>query len=207
MVYQSLSLVQAPAVLPITLAQAKAHLRVDGSDEDNLIEALIGAATDHVSGRNGYTGRALVPQIWDCYLQQLPLRPIYLPLSPLIAIDSIVYKDASGEEQTLDADLYSVNATSAPAYIELLSGKNWPDLFGSWDSVKIRFECGYSPTDTDSPTDLASGVPEAIKAAIKLVIGDLYAHREGQALQSGVKYEVNPTVKALLSPYRIDFGL
>lgn len=204
--YQSMQIVTSPEVQPLTLAEAKEHLRMDTSDEDTLIEALISAATDHVSGRNGYTARALVQQTWDVYFSTFPDDVgLKLPFPPLISVDSISYLDADGVSQTLATSVYMVTKTE-PAFVKLKANQSWPDVLEQADCITVRMTCGYSPGD-DSPTDYAENVPQSIKAAMKLVIGDLYQNREAAALVSGAKYEPNPAVKALLNPYRVDMGL
>lgn len=202
---QSLSLVTPPPMPPISRAAAKAHLRVDGDDENDVIDALIQAATDRVSGRNGFTGRALVPQTWDYYLPFFPANGVIcIPLPPLRSVTSITYRDSAGTTQTLSAGLYTVNPASEPGTVELVYGQSWPETFSSWDAVKIRFNCGYAPADPASPSDLASGVPEAIKTAIKLFLTDLY---ENRSAQSSVKLEENIAAMAILLSYKTNLGL
>ena len=55
-------LTTAPAVEPISLAEAKAHLRLDASDEDALLTALITAARMFVERTLGV---ALITQSWS----------------------------------------------------------------------------------------------------------------------------------------------
>lgn len=197
---QSLVLVTEAASLPVSLTEAKEHLRVDTSDDDGLITSLIHAAADFVAGRNGYTGRALLPQTWDAYFAAF--TDIELPLPPCIEVTAITYKDSDSATQTLATSVYTVNTARQPALVTLKPNQEWPATDGSWDAVKIRFQCGYP---NGSPASEA--VPYSIKAAIKLVIGDLYHNREGGNLVNGAKYEINPTVRALLNPYRVDMGL
>lgn len=194
MKYQALTLVTAPTSLPITLLEAKEHLRVDHSAEDLLIEQLIKAAADYVGGRNGYTGRALNTQTWDVYFDEFT-EIMQLPLPPLQSVTSIQYRDTDGNYQTLSTSLYSVRTATEPAAILVKDGEQYPDTQVAWDAVKIRCVLGYTST------------PDAVKAAIKLVIGDLYQNREAQTLVNGAQYEINNTVKALLYPYRVDVGL
>lgn len=203
---QSLALVTTPSVEPVTLAEVKQHLRVDTTDEDTLIATLITAAVDYVSGRNGYTGRVLVQQTWDYYLDAFPSGAIEIPLPPVQSVTSITYKDRDGASQTLATSVYSANTTREPAQIVLKQDQAWPETYQSWDAVKIRFVAGYVPTSADSPTDFASGVPAAIKAAILLTVADLYENRSGQELSSG-QFQINQTVKNLLNPYRADMGV
>lgn len=202
---QALNLHEAASVYPVTLAEAKTHLRVDHSDEDALISSLIAAATSHVEGRAGYTGRALVSQVWDYSLASFPQEGfINIPLPPLMEVISVTYLDKDGATQTLGIDYYEVNTFTQPARIHLAYGKSWPETYEAWNAVTIRFRAGYAPTDSDSPTDMASGVPESIKAAILLIIGDLYHNRQAQ---QDAKLELNRSVQALLYPYRVNIGL
>lgn len=58
------TLVVPPASLPVTLAEAKAHCRVDHDDEDAMLTAYISAAVAHLDGWRGVLGRAIMPQTW-----------------------------------------------------------------------------------------------------------------------------------------------
>ena len=62
-------LVEGPAAEPVTLAEAKAHARIDGEAEDGLVGSLIAAARAEVENR---TGRALVTQKWRIVKDQVP---------------------------------------------------------------------------------------------------------------------------------------
>ncbi len=202
---QALSIHEAASVQPVTLDEAKSHLRVDHDDEDLLIQSLIVAATGHIEGSEGYTGRALVEQVWDYYLPAFPAQTfIEIPLPPLMQVVFITYTDTAGAEQTLAPDIYNVNSATQPGRVLLAYDKAWPETYAAWDAVKIRFRAGYEPTDAESPTDMASGVPGPIKAAILLTISDLYHNRTAQTEK---KLELNRGVQALLYPYRVNIGL
>jgi uncharacterized phiE125 gp8 family phage protein len=69
-------LVTPPVAAPVSLAEAKAHLRVDFDDEDALISGLIDAATQHLDGWSGVLGRALMPQTWEMSLDRFPAGAI-----------------------------------------------------------------------------------------------------------------------------------
>ena len=64
-----LNLITPPAVEPVTLADAKAHLKVDTTDDDALITALITAARARAEW---HTGRALITQSWTLWLDAWP---------------------------------------------------------------------------------------------------------------------------------------
>jgi uncharacterized phiE125 gp8 family phage protein len=175
-----LKLVTAPADWPITLEQAKAHLRVDTDDDDDLIEALIDAA---VESAELFQGRALVDQTWDLYLDAFPcsrweglrrVNQIEIRKPPLIEVAGVFYLDSSGAEQTLSASLYTVDTANEPGRVVLKSG-SWPTLPDLANAVRVRFRAGYLDQGVSPAVE---NVPKSTKAAILIMIGDLYANRE-----------------------------
>jgi uncharacterized phiE125 gp8 family phage protein len=190
----ALTRVTAPASI-VTLAEAKAHLRVDGTDEDTLITALIAAATAHLDGADGILGRALATQTWELAADAFPDDggPIRLPLPPLRSVISVTYRDPDGVSQVMPAQDMQVDTRSQPGWIAPVD--TWPDTDDTINAVIIRFEAGYGD---------ASAVPGPIKAALLLMIGDLYRFRETATMGAG-SHEMRPSASAaaLLSPYRI----
>lgn len=163
-----LQLYTGPTHEPVSLAEAKAHLRVTFSDEDALISELITAARQRVEEE---TYRALITQTWDLTLDELPAGEdvLRIPRAPLQEITSITYVDTSGDSQTLDADDYVVSATRQPGIVRPAYGLIWPDVRYQPDAVTVRFVAGYGD---------AAEVPAPIKAAIKLIVGQYYEFRE-----------------------------
>lgn len=90
-------LITAPAVEPVTVAEARAHLYVGHSDDDAIIGAFIAAAREDCEHR---TQRALVTQTWERTLDGFPAA-ISLPMAPLASVTSVKYIDGDGNEQTL----------------------------------------------------------------------------------------------------------
>ena len=80
-------LLTAPAVEPLTLAEAKAYLRVETPDDDDLIAALIAGARIHVEAE---TRRALITQSWrlsrDAWPPDGRLSVLPAPLQTLTAV-------------------------------------------------------------------------------------------------------------------------
>lgn len=197
-----LKLVTAPATYPVTLEEAKAHCNVDFADHDVLLEIYRKAATDEAEQ---FTGRALIEQTWDYYLDEFPTAPdaIRIPRPPLIEVVGVFYRDSSGSEQTLDTDTYvvdeDVDPVGKPARIALAYGGAWPTLQTVANAVRIRFKAGY--VDENSPQ--AANVPYAIKAAILLIIGTLYANRE--TIVVGQSVALMPwSAEQLLRRYRVE---
>src|SRR5678809_194962 len=107
----ALELITPPEETPVTLEEAKAHLRIDHDDDDVYVQGLIDAATGMVDGRYGSLGRALEPQTWELVLDRFPCWPyhICIPLPPLLSVDSITYTDGDDVEQTIDSADYEVD--------------------------------------------------------------------------------------------------
>lgn len=203
-----LKLVTAPADYPVTLEQAKAHLREDSTDFDEQIQAFIEAATDDAEG---FQGRALIDQTWDLTLDAWPdsvwqgirrVNEIRIPKPPLIEVGGVYYLDSSGAEQTLDASLYTVDTMNESGRVILKSG-SWPTLPELANAVRVRFRAGYLD-QTVSPA--VSNVPKATFAAILIIIGDLYANRESVVLGQTVA-KVPYAADRLLRRHRFDLSL
>lgn len=188
--------VTAPALEPVTLDEAKTHLRVEHTAEDALIAALIAVARERLEET---TGRALITQGWQLRLPGWPADGlIRLPRPPALAVSSIAYQDVDGATQTLSASAYDVVTAAEPGCVVLTPTASWPGA-SLWPGlpITVAYTCGYGAT-------LAS-VPAPLRQAMLLLIGHLYAHRE--AVIVGTISSVLPmTVEYLLGPYRMLLG-
>lgn len=166
----TLTLVTAPATEPLTVAQVADHLRLDQGNEDDYLESLISAARELVESE---TNRALITQTWEISWNSWPRFPIELPKSPLVSVTSVKYLDDTGTETTWSASNYRVKAFAGPrplpGRVSLAYGITLPTNQSVSDSIVIRYVAGYGA---------ATSVPKAIKQAILLVIGEMYARRE-----------------------------
>lgn len=211
-----LSLVTGPTEEPISLEEAKAHLRVDGNDEDTLIQSLIVAAREHVET---ITRRALLTQTWDLFFDYWPgpgwrwvpphpyetlvYRPavpgwgstlVVLPLPPLQSVTEVCYTPAGGEEQTLASTEYVVDTVSEPGRI-VVTGDLPGDELAPVNGVRIRFVAGWPA---------AEAVPQTIRQAMHLLVGDFYENREESILIQGLDMQKLPFgVQALLANHRV----
>lgn len=183
-----LRLLTAPAEEPVTLAEAKAHLRVSVSDDDDYIGALITAARQHIDGKDGILGRAICTQTWELILDRFP-DDLRIPLPPLQSVQSITYVDEGGVEQTLPPDQYTVDNVNEPGWV-VVGPNGWPDTGDYINAVRVRFVAGYDP------------VPHAVKVAMLLLIGHWYENREAVNI-GNITSSLPFTVDALLSPYRV----
>lgn len=192
----SLRMTSAPAVEPVTLAEAKNHLRItaSNSDEDALISNLIKAARQWCEA---YTGCSFVLQTWQVKLDEFP-ECIKLPRGPVIAVSSITYLDTSGDSQTLASSSYRVDADTIPARVTEAYASTWPSTYPVTNAVTVTYTAGYEDTGS-SPTD---DVPEAIQQAILLMVAHLFENREASSVAALT--EIPMGVAALLGPYRVD---
>lgn len=194
----ALSLYVAPVSEPVSLSEAKVHLRVsaDQTDEDSLISALIKAAREYAES---FTGRAIRTQTWDLKLDAFPCDEIVLPYPPVTSVTSITYVDTAGSTQTWDSSLYQTSLPSGPdagkARIWPAYGQYFPQTRCQMDAVTVRFVAGYATV---------SAVPESIKAAVKLLIGHWYMNREHVAVGVGVGAVTVPmAADSLLWTYKV----
>lgn len=195
-----LSLVTAPIQEPLSLAEAKVHLRVTDSDSDTYINTLIVAARKHIEG---VTRRRLVQQTWDYTLAEFPLEDILLPIQPVSSVTSVSYVTPSGGT----ASFSSGASPDVPSYDVITDGprtrvfpkynESWPATRVHGNAVTVRFVAGYEPS-TDSPMDYTANVPGDLKVCLKLIIGDIFENRESS---TSLRINQLPTLTAMLSPY------
>jgi len=176
----------APAAEPVTLTEAKSHLRVDISDDDTLIEGLITAARDMIEKM---ARRALITQTWRYSLDGWPGGDeIRLPRPPLQSVASIVYKESDGTSNSWDTAAYIVDSDSEPGRVVLAYGESWPSVtLYPAAPIQITFVAGYGDADD---------VPETWKQAIKLLVAHWYENRE--AIQMEKMGEIPFAVESLV---------
>ena len=202
-----LQLVTPPAEEPVSLAEAKQHLRVDGGDDDLLIGSLISAARQAAETK---TGRQLITARWKLVLDafpgpslmqsatgasfSLPGHAILLAKCPVQSVVSIEYMDMNGATQVMPADDYVLDVACEPARITPVFGKTWPPTLPQMGAVSVTFDAGYGA---------ASSVPEGLKSWIKLRVGSLYGHREEMSVLSRGRIDPLPFVDGLLDGFKV----
>ena len=162
-------LTSASASEPVTLTEAKAHLRVVGTDEDTYITGLIAVAREKVEVD---TERALITQTRRLWIDDFPRgngQVIDIPLKPVSAVTLIEYWSTDEEWVEVDDADYVTDVVSAPGRIWPASGVIWPTIqAGRKHAVRITLTCGAA----------ANSVPAAAKHAMKLLIGHWFENRE-----------------------------
>lgn len=198
-------LVTPPEVEPITLAEAKRHLRDPPDVDDDVIGGFVIAARQMVENE---LRRAIITQTWDLYLDGWPYGggyfnrsireqgpgfgwlpsnggvPIQLDRPRLQSIESITYVDEAGVTQTLPTSAYDVSP-GTPGRVQAKSGTTWPTTRNQMDAVRIRYVCGYG-----DPED----VPKCVLVGIKLLLSHLYENRgeEDIPMPTFVKHVLAP---------------
>lgn len=166
---------------PITLEEAKLHLKVTHSTEDALIQSLLTASRQYVEK---LTSRAIVNTTFVWNVDRFPSTGVMiLPRSEVLDVTSVKYYDSNGTQQTWDDSDYIVQ-TGDGGYIAPLPNKSWPDIQDRPGCVEVTYEAGF-----------VNGCPDSLVAAIKLYLGHLYANRESEL--DGQLYS-NPAFTALV---------
>lgn len=188
-------LITPPATLPVTLAEARTHVRYEDSDQDALLTAQIGAAVAHLDGWSGVLGRCLITQVWEQPLAGWPACGIItLPFPDCTSVQAH-WTDAVGDEQALtstpfDSPVEAIRGTA----VRLATDFSAPALADILAPLAVRFTAGYGTAADD--------VPPALRQAILLIVGDLFRFRETAGGGTISALPVYATVSALLAPYR-----
>lgn len=188
-----------PTTEPITTAEAKAHLRVDFSDEDTYIDTLIVTARKYCEA---YCNRVFITQTWRQNLSEWT-NPIQLKVNPVVSVTSLKYYDTNESQQTITDSSANyqkdLNSDVAKIYEGLTNA--FPAIGDTINPIEIITVCGYGA---------ASDVPDDIKHAIKLMVSHLYENRDMVNVPLNNQASDIPmpmAVKYLLTRYRINvFG-
>lgn len=204
-----------PAAEPVSVAQARAHLRLDGDAEADLLAALIAGAREVAETM---TGRALVTQSWTLSLDGwgedgadgvgpaglawpagLSAAPrcarlaLALPRPPLISVEAVTTFDVGGAGSVWDPAAYFVDRAAVPGRIVRLRGASWPAPGRPLGGIEIAFTAGYGD---------AAAVPAGLRQAVLLLVAHWFENRE-PAPPRTIGTPVPAAVYGLLAPYRM----
>jgi len=219
--YRSLTRETQPSVEPVSLAEAKLHLRIDSENDDTLIQSLISSARQWAED---YCDRTFVLTRWamraDSFYGQVgspaqfglradgsniegrqgvvPNMDVELPRPPMSSVAGFTDVDvtytpiASGTTATLTSAEYRVDSNQTPGAIRPLYGRTWPSHLMDQNSVTVRWWAGYGAD--------GKSVPPQVKSAILMIVSHLWSHRD--AAQETALSEIPFGVKAMLDTVR-----
>jgi len=166
--YRSLRRYTEPATEPVTLAEAKTHCRVDTSDDDTYLTALINLGRIYVEDILDIT---MITTVWEARYDVFPLWELTLPRPPMAAQTvTVIYRDESGTSQTItSAAGFQADSYVTPGRIYPLYNGVWPAVRGDENSVTVRWTAGYGA---------AASVPRNLKHLVLLLVAHWYANRE-----------------------------
>jgi uncharacterized phiE125 gp8 family phage protein len=175
-----------PSAEPLSLAEAKAYLRVEHDADDAIIAALVAAARGHVEA---LTRRALLLQSWRVVLDAWPRDGrLSLRIGPLRALLAARTFDAAGIPHAIDVQNFvldtAANVIASPCWALPAPGR-------SIAGIELDIACGFGATPAD--------VPEPLRQAVRMLLAHWYDNR-GVLSPGSAPLPIG--VAALLAPYR-----
>ena len=194
MEYQSLTRQTPPIVEPVTLSEAKAHLRVDATEDDAYIATLISAAREWCEQ---YLDRTLVLTQWTMRMEEFPEEEIELPRPPVASSGTatavtITYTLTTGETAQMASETFRVDRYSTPGEIHPPYATTWPVYREDENAITVTWWGGYGSSGRD--------VPAAIRHAILMLVGLWFERRMAADSMGGT--EIPFGVKSLLDSQR-----
>lgn len=187
-----LILLNGPAIEPVSLAETKSWLRVDGNEEDSLLSSLIASARRTLEA---YTRRCFVTQYWRIMLDAWPKttnnaeRSVAIPLTPFQRVTAIRVYDRSNAAHPVPAQIYYAPPATDRARVTFFAAPETPERAS--DGIEIDIVAGYG--------DQASDTPEPLRCAILMLIAHWHENR-GDAPTTGS--DIPADVRALVAPFR-----
>lgn len=163
----------SPSVMLTTLERLKTHCRIadDVTDEDDYLQDMIKAATEHLDGWEGKLSRALLTQNWEFKYDTFSNDGCHrIPFGPIQSV-TVEYYDGNNALQTLPNSSYSLLEDNLSPFISWPGTTNtWPTIYDRRDAVKITAVAGYG--------DDSTSVPRTIRHAVLLIAAHWYEFRE-----------------------------
>lgn len=173
-----LTVVTEPTAEPIERADAKLFARVESSvtADDGLFDSLIKSARRAVEA---FTGRAIMTQTWDWFIDGAPGDVLDVPLPPLASVTGIFFTDEDGTEgSAVDSGKYTVD--TARNRIWLNDGEAWGyTSLRSFRATRVRFVAGYGSTaaDASEATPVEGDAPADVVTAVRRLVLEAYEGR------------------------------
>ncbi len=178
------AVITPPEVEPVSLNDAKIHLRMipdDNTEDAAIIRPIISAAREYCEN---ITGRALAKQTIAAY-PRAGTTAVYLPRPPIISVASVTAYKKDGTAETLDPSFYDVDLIDGAVIM-----KTQPSNMREVNPLKIVYDAGFTK------------LPSLIRQAMLLLIGHWYENRESVIVGAIANIEVKQTTTALLNQYK-----
>jgi len=179
-----------PAAEPVTVDDAKAHLRIDTDAEDALIASLVLTSRLHIETA---LSLALITQSWTLLRDRWPITGhVDLPLAPLRSVGEVRVKNANGDATVIPEQSYLIDLASRPP--RLVWNNCAPPLPGlAANGIEIELTAGFG--------DAADSVPAPLKRAILMLTAHWYEHRDPHEIgHDGAR--IPDAVSDLINPFR-----
>jgi uncharacterized phiE125 gp8 family phage protein len=168
--YQSLELVTPAAALPLSTAEVKEHLAIDGTDRDDLILQMINAAVGYIDGL-GVLGKSIITQTWGQWTGVSP-GDVILRMHPVQSLSAVKYFDTDGVFQTATVSDFDLQQAGEWALVKPHTDASWPSAQSREAAIRIDFVAGYG---------LAVDVPDPIKQALMMLVAHWFENRESSS--------------------------
>lgn len=190
-----LVLTTGPAIEPVSVAEAKAHLRLDtaATAEDAMIGSLLLTSRLHIEAA---LGLALITQSWTQTLDAWPIAAVdvMLGMRPVQSIAAVRVRGSDNSAVTLMSSQYQLDAASFPPRLVRPGNAYWPPPGKAAAGIEIEFTAGFGATAED--------VPAPVRQALLLLTAHWYEHRD--PIEIGAEAARVPSaVSQLLEPWRI----
>ena len=171
----------------ISLTEVKQHLRIDETDDHDALLLFITAVRQ---ATEQYLERTLINSQWQYEIDSFPSDGmICLPFGPVTSIDSVQYYDDDDVQQTVTATDYEFGRDGR---LRPTSTKVWPSTYDRLNAITITYWAGETH---------AGNVPEDIRHAMRLMVGNYDQNREDTAYTQ--VFSIPHGFKHLLNAHRV----
>lgn len=187
----ALLMTAGPTVEPVTLAEAKAHLRLDSAADDVLVASLVTTSRLQIETA---LSLALVTQTWSYFIDALPRDgAVRLPLRPIQSIDAVRLHHDSGGTTSVAPDSFVLDGAASPARLVQRDATVVSAIPRRANAYEFSLIAGFGP--------LASDVPAPIRQALLLLVAHWYEHRDPAEIGADAA-RIPAAVSQLLTPWQ-----